>query len=66
MASERRSTGPEPQVYRVSEVARILRVSKDTVYRMVKSGELPHREIAGMVRIPVAAVRQKLEDGTDN
>lgn len=61
MTANRRSE-PDPKLYRVSEVASILRVSKDTVYRMVRRGELPHRTVAGMTRIPVAAVREKLDE----
>lgn len=64
MNSDRRSV-PEPELYRVSEVARILRVSKDTVYRMVHRGELPHRIVAGMTRIPVAAVRRQLDEDSN-
>ena len=65
MESRRRSTQePEPELLRVSQVARMLSVSKDTVYRMVKAvpPELPHKMVHGMYRIPAAAVKRKLSD----
>ena len=38
-------------VYRVTEVAEYLKLSRSRVYRMVKSGEIPHLKIGKSVRI---------------
>ena len=47
----------------VAEVALIIHVSKMTVYRMVKSGELTAiRMSRGTLRVPEAVVRQYLRD----
>jgi excisionase family DNA binding protein len=43
-------------LYTVDEVAHELRVSPDTNYRLVKSGELGAHRIGGQVRIPAEAV----------
>ena len=49
------------RLLRVAKVAEILDVSESTVRRMVRSGELPHRMIRGVLRIPVAAIEQLAE-----
>ena len=49
-----------PKLLRVSEVAKVFNVSRPTVYRMVKSGELESYTIAGSVRVPAEAVQQYL------
>lgn len=51
----------EPKLLRVPEVARIFNVSRPTVYRMVKSGELEAFTISGSIRIPAEAVSRYLE-----
>jgi excisionase family DNA binding protein len=58
----RRSTKREPRLLRVSEVAEMLNVSKDTVYRAVHNNQLPHEMVFGMIRIPRSAVKRKLRD----
>jgi len=50
-----------PKLLRVSEVAKVFNVSRPTVYRMVKAGQLEAYSIAGSVRIPAPAVRRYLE-----
>ena len=50
-----------PKLLRVSEVAKVFNVSRPTVYRMVKAGQLPAYSIAGSVRIPAEAVQRYLE-----
>ena len=44
----------------VPEVARVLRISKATVYRMVHSGELPAVRVGRAFRVPAQAVRDAL------
>jgi excisionase family DNA binding protein len=59
--SDRTDEQPEPKLLRVSEVAKMLRVSRHTVYRMIHEGDLPHRLINGrMYRVPVSAVKTQL------
>jgi excisionase family DNA binding protein len=41
----------------VAEIARLLRVSKMTVYRLVQSGELSALRVGGQFRVPVVAVK---------
>ncbi|MFW6146116.1 MAG: helix-turn-helix domain-containing protein [Planctomycetota bacterium] len=50
-----------PKLLRVSEVAKVFNVSRPTVYRMVKGGQLPAYSIAGSVRIPADVVQRYLE-----
>jgi excisionase family DNA binding protein len=45
----------------VAEVARIMRVSKMTVYRLVHSGELPAVRVGRSFRVPEKAVHDYLE-----
>jgi excisionase family DNA binding protein len=44
----------------VAEVARVMRVSKMTVYRLVRSGKLSAVRIGKVLRIPRASMRQFL------
>ena len=46
----------------VAEVAKIMRVSKLTVYRMVHSGELPAVRVGRSFRVPESAVEDYLRD----
>lgn len=45
----------------VSEVARVMRVSKMTVYRMIHSGELPAVQFGRSYRVPESAVEEVLK-----
>jgi excisionase family DNA binding protein len=44
----------------VAEVAKVMRVSKMTVYRMVHSGELPAAQVGRSFRVPEKAVHDYL------
>ena len=46
----------------VAEVAKIMRVSKITVYRMVHAGELPAVRVGRSFRVPESAVQDYLRD----
>lgn len=46
----------------VAEVAKIMRVSKMTVYRMVHAGELPAVRVGRSFRVPESAVTDYLRD----
>lgn len=45
----------------VDELAEITRLSKMTIYRMIKSGEIECRTFCRSFRIPVAAARKLVE-----
>ncbi|MGB8020206.1 MAG: helix-turn-helix domain-containing protein [Candidatus Nanopelagicales bacterium] len=50
----------EVRLLTVAEVAVILRLSKMTVYRMVKSGNLPALKVGRSVRVPAHVVDEYL------
>lgn len=50
----------EVRLLTVAEVAVILRLSKMTVYRMVKSGALPALKVGRSVRVPAQVVDEYL------
>lgn len=43
---------PAERLLTVSEVARLLHVSRGTVYHMIRGGDLPSLRIHGMLRLP--------------
>ncbi|MEI7768996.1 MAG: helix-turn-helix domain-containing protein [Chloroflexales bacterium] len=47
----------EPLLVRVEEAARILSLSRSTIYEMMDAGELPSVRRGAARRIPVAALR---------
>jgi putative molybdopterin biosynthesis protein len=51
----------EPDVYKAQEVARLLQVSKNSVYELCKRGQLRHVRLGGAIRIPRSAVEELLE-----
>jgi excisionase family DNA binding protein len=52
---------PREGLAKVTEVARALNVSSDTVYREVNDGKLPRVTIRGSIRIPWSAVHKILD-----
>ena len=58
---ERRAARPEtavePLLVRVEEAARLLSLSRSTIYEMMDAGELPSVRRGSARRIPVAALR---------
>lgn len=57
MARTKRPTNePEPAVYTIPEAAGVLRLSPDTVRRMIRTGELDAKKFRAQWRIPIAAV----------
>jgi len=45
----------------IAEVASLLRVSPDTVYRLAASGELPGRKIGRVWRFSVEAIKRYMD-----
>ena len=52
-----------PNVLTGHEVAKLLRVSRDTVYRLAARGELPGRKIGRIWRFPKDAIQEYLCEG---
>jgi excisionase family DNA binding protein len=48
---------PEPLLVRVEEAARLLSLSRSTIYEMLDAGELPSVRRGAARRIPTAALR---------
>jgi excisionase family DNA binding protein len=51
----------EPLLVRVEDAARILSLSRSTIYEMMDSGELPSVRRGAARRIPMAALRAWVE-----
>ncbi|MCD6360541.1 MAG: helix-turn-helix domain-containing protein [Armatimonadetes bacterium] len=55
------------RLYRVSEVADILRVTKQTVYNWIRGGKIKAVRLpSGSLRIPESEVKRILSEITDN
>lgn len=52
------TTPIEPLLVRVEEAARILSLSRSTIYEMMDRGELPSVRCGAARRIPIAALRE--------
>lgn len=52
----------DPRFLTVAEVAKIMRVSKMTVYRLIHSGEMPAVQVGRSYRVPESAVTDYLRD----
>jgi excisionase family DNA binding protein len=52
--------GTSSELFTVTEVGAMLRVSKMTIYRLVHAGQLPALRVGGSYRIPQAAVAELL------
>jgi excisionase family DNA binding protein len=48
----------------VAEVAKVMRVSKMTVYRLVHSGDMPAVQFGRSYRVPESAVQQYLRSAS--
>jgi excisionase family DNA binding protein len=54
----------EPLLVRVEEAARLLSLSRSTIYEMLDRGELPSLRCGAARRIPLAALRAWVEQQT--
>ena len=61
------STGPLEaiQLARVGEAATALRVSKRTIYRMIREDELDAVRVRGRIRIPMPAIAEYIKAHTN-
>jgi excisionase family DNA binding protein len=55
----------EPLLVRVEEAARILSLSRSTIYEMLERGELPSVRCGAARRIPMATLRAWVEQQTE-
>jgi excisionase family DNA binding protein len=58
-------TQSEPLLVRVEEAARLLSLSRSTIYEMMDRGELPSVRCGAARRIPMAALRAWVERQTE-
>ena len=66
MADQHPPTVPiEPLLVRVEEAARLLSLSRSTIYEMLDRGELPSIRCGAARRIPLAALRTWVEQQTE-
>jgi excisionase family DNA binding protein len=56
----------EPLLVRVEEAARLLSLSRSTIYEMLDRGELPSVRCGAARRIPLASLRAWVERQTAN
>jgi excisionase family DNA binding protein len=56
----------EPLLVRVEEAARLLSLSRSTIYEMLDRGELPSVRCGTARRIPLAALRAWVEHQTES
>jgi excisionase family DNA binding protein len=59
------TTQSEPLLVRVEEAARLLSLSRSTIYEMMDRGELPSVRCGAARRIPMAALRAWVERQTE-
>ena len=55
----------DPKVYSVEEVAKILGVSRNGMYRAIERGEIPSVRVGRRIVVPMAAVERLLEQSGD-
>lgn len=56
---------PDERTLLAADVAKLLRISEMTVYRLMDSGQLPAIRIGRLRRIPESAYREFLESGRE-
>jgi len=55
---------PEPLVYTVDEVAKLLRISRPKAFEGVHCGEIPHIRVGRRILVPRAALEALLGEGS--
>lgn len=61
MDNEQPATTNRPAMLTVPEAARWLRVSKNTVYRAIRAGQLPHIKVSDCIRIPADGLTELMK-----
>jgi len=64
MKSEKRVI--PPVAYRVEEAAEALRLSRDKVYELIRSGQLRSIKVGSRRLVPVAALTEYVDKGSGN
>lgn len=49
---------PEPLLISTADAARLVSLSRSNVYKLVKTGQIPSIRIGGLIRVPVAKLRE--------
>lgn len=52
------ATGEQPLIYGVEEAARVLRISRDTTYELLRSGQLRSIKVGRRRLIPAVAIHE--------
>ncbi len=55
----------DPILLKVEECARVLNLGRSKVFEMIRRGELPVVRFGRSVRVPVVALRELIEQQTD-
>lgn len=53
-------------VYTIAEIARILKISEKTAYKLIRDQELPYIRVRGQIRITAIALDCYLQGGMQN
>lgn len=53
-----------PDLLKVEEFGRLLRIGKNSAYGLIRSGRVAHVRIGRAIRVPKEAVRRFLEGGS--
>lgn len=54
----------EKKLLKVNEAAQMLSISRSKAYELIATGWLPSIRLGGSIRIPIAALEEKLEEMT--
>ena len=65
MAQEVREMDNLPLALTVKEVAKLLGISRNTAYRLIKSKKLRSVRVGRQIRVPLSALEEYLNGGTD-
>jgi excisionase family DNA binding protein len=66
MREEVMSMVVEPELLRAEEVAKVLSIARSTVFELMAARELPVVRIGRAVRVPREALRQWINERTEN
>ena len=53
-------------VYTIAEIARILKISEKTAYKLIRDQEIPYIRVRGQIRITAKALDIYLQGGMQN
>ena len=62
--AEREATRGDPVLLTVPETAKVLRISRNLAYDLVRQGEIPAIRLGRVIRVPRARLEQWLDSGS--